>query len=87
MHKNILPTGAPNQHERSSDLLDATGFTGDVGATNASNTDNKTVVLCLGKRVKRERVRRAQGAVGAVMRRAGVGPQDAVQHAGAEPSV
>lgn len=29
----------------------------------------------------------AEGAAGAVMRRAGVGPQDAVQHAGAEPSV
>ena len=37
--------------------------------------------------LKLERAPGAEGAVGAVMRRAGVGPQDAVQHAGAEPSV
>ncbi len=41
----------------------------------------------LGRGVKRERVLGAERAAGAVMRRVGVGPQDAVQHAEAEPSV
>lgn len=61
-----------------------------MGATNSSDHQILTVKQrspVFGKCVKRERVRGAKGAVGAVMRRAGVGPQDAVQHAGAEPSV
>lgn len=67
--------------------LNVTGFMGDVGATDASHHQILTIKQYLGKCVKRDCVRGAGGAVGAVMRRAGVGPQDAVQHAGTEPSV
>lgn len=54
---------------------------------NTSNLFQTVGPSVFGECVKVECVRGAEGAVGAVMRRPGVGPQDAVQHAGAEPSV
>lgn len=42
-----LLEGVTNQHGRSTDLLDATGFIGDEGATNTSTTENKTVRVYL----------------------------------------
>lgn len=69
--------------------MDVTGFICAVDAANALDHPIVTIKQSLSgarKCVKSERVRGAKSHR-VVIRRPGVGPQDAVQHAGAEPSV